>query len=148
MARGQTPITFAILSGQPVTGVSLMLIVEAMDEGPIIAQEPYKLKPGTTTPQLTEELIKLSNSMLASSLPAYMSGEVPPIEQNRNIPATYSRKLNKEDGRVDWYKDAEQLEREIRAFTGWPRSYAYINNISVTIKRAHIINLSGEPGRG
>src|SRR5581483_485631 len=67
--RGADPITFAILSGQLVTGVSLMLIVEGMDEGPVLAQKPYNLSPDTTTPQLTEDLIKLSNSMLASTLP-------------------------------------------------------------------------------
>lgn len=145
--RGADPITFAVLSGQPVTGVSLMLIVEAMDEGPLLAQERYRIQPGTTTPQLTEALINLSNSMLSSSLPTYMSGMISPVEQNPSKPATYSRKLTKYDGQINWDKDAKLLEREIRAFAGWPRSHAKINGAQVIIIKTHILSLSGEPGR-
>jgi methionyl-tRNA formyltransferase len=145
--RGADPITFAILSGQSVTGVSLMLIVKAMDEGPLLAQEPYRLGPDITTPQLTESLIKLSNDMLASTLPTYMSGEISPFAQDKGIPATYSRKLTKDDGQIDWNKDAKQLEREIRAFAGWPRSHASINDVQIIITKAHITDLLGEPGK-
>jgi methionyl-tRNA formyltransferase len=144
--RGADPITFAILSGQEETGVSLMVLVEAMDEGPLLAQERYKLTAEITTPELTKALIELSNSMLLTFLPMYVSNKVTPTAQNTDLAPTYSRKLAKEDGRLEWGKSAEQLEREIRAFAGWPKSHTTINNISVTITRAHVVDIAGKPG--
>lgn len=145
--RGADPITFAILSGQEETGVSLMVIVEAMDEGPLLAQQPYKLMPNITTLELTEALIKLSNSTLSSTLPAYMAGKVQPVAQDTTVYPTYSRKLTKDDGDIDWKKSAKEIEREIRAFAGWPRSHAVINGVPVIVTRARVINnVTGEPG--
>jgi methionyl-tRNA formyltransferase len=145
--RGADPITFAVLSGQPITGVSLMRVVRAMDEGPLLAQEPYELSPSVTTPDLTDALIKLSNRMLLLHLPTYMSGELLPVEQDKRIAPTYSRKLTKNDGQINWEKSAEKLEREIRAFAGWPKSHAIINGIETILTVAHTIDTSGVPGQ-
>jgi methionyl-tRNA formyltransferase len=144
--RGADPITFSILSGQGETGVSLMVLVEAMDEGPLIAQESYKLTPNATTPELTKALVKLSNTMLATFLPIYILGDLQPVEQSKTSLPTYSRKLTKGDGHIDWSKAAQQLEREIRAFAGWPKSHTAINNIPVIITEAHVVDISGMPG--
>ena len=54
--RGADPITFAILSGQSKTGVSLMLIDRELDEGPLLLQQEYRHPAGLTTPQLTQAL--------------------------------------------------------------------------------------------
>ena len=145
--RGADPITFAILSGQSTTGVSLMLIVKAMDEGPLLAQEQLSLSSTVTTPELTSKLIRLSNNMILSYLPLYMLGKLHPIKQNESIAPTYSRKLTKEDGKINWNKGAKQLEREIRAFKGWPRSHATINGIEATLTEAHVIKSSGTPSQ-
>ena len=59
---------------------------------------------------------------------------------------TYSRKLTKLDGKLEWSKPAVQLEREIRAYAGWPKSYANVNGIDCVITKARIINESGTPG--
>ncbi|HEV2403331.1 MAG TPA: methionyl-tRNA formyltransferase [Candidatus Saccharimonadales bacterium] len=145
--RGADPITFAILSGQKETGVSLMLVVEAMDEGPLLAQSTYKLPSNITTPQLTQALIELSNTEIAIVLPLYMQGELQPIPQNPSIRPTYSRKLTKGDGYIDWHKSAVQLEREIRAYIEWPKSYTTLNGMSVIITEAHIRPESGLAGQ-
>lgn len=151
--RGADPITFAILSGQKETGVSLMLLVEAMDEGPILSQGAYALPKNITTPELTDYLIRLSNALLADALPKYMKSELKPAPQekvaemmNRSTEPTYSRKLTKEDGIIDWHKPAAQLEREIRAFLEWPKSHAAIGDQIVIITQAHVESGLGEPG--
>lgn len=133
--RGADPITFSILSGQTLTGVSLMLLVEKMDEGPLIAQDQLVLTYDETNKTLTDNLIELSDEMLKKYLPIYLSGSLKPMPQNPAIMPTYSRKLTKEDGRIDWKKPAEVLEREIRAFTEWPKSYVEIANQLVTVTR-------------
>lgn len=136
--RGADPITFAILSGQSVTGVSLMLLVEKMDEGPIIGYGEQQLSGTETTPVLTEQLIKLSDALLRDLLPRYMSGNTKPGKQELSgRTVSYSRKLTKEDGALDFTKPAEILEREIRAFIGWPKSRTTIGGKDVIITAAH-----------
>ena len=136
--RGADPITFSILSGQETTGVSLMLLVEKMDEGPLIAYGEHKINMGTTTPQLTEDLINLSDALLKYELLRYIKDSqtiMPQTVTGRNV--SYSRKLTKEDGRIDWSKPATQLEREINAFIEWPKSYTKLGGIEVIITESH-----------
>jgi methionyl-tRNA formyltransferase len=139
--RGADPITFAILSGQQTTGVSLMLLVETMDEGPLLAQIPYKIEPHETTPSLTEALIELSYESLREIVPLYLSGEAVATPQElitmaSNPTPTYSRKLTKNDGILDLTKSAGALEREIRAYLEWPKSRTTIAGKDVIITGA------------
>jgi methionyl-tRNA formyltransferase len=149
--RGADPITFAILSGQKQTGVSLMLINDKMDEGPLLAQAPYDLPTDITTPELTEDLIDLSDAMLKEIMPKYLSDQIQPQPQLQASIAsskepTYSRKLTKNDGVIDWTKSAEQIEREIRAFIEWPKSHATLGNIEIIITKAHSVPGDSVPG--
>lgn len=144
--RGADPITFSILSGQRETGVTLMLLVAAMDEGPILAFAKLLITPTTTTPQLTDELIALSDTLLAEILPGYLEGSIVPVPQDASVEPSYSRKLAKSDGAIVWDKSAEQLEREVRAFITWPKSYTTIGDLEVVITRAHVIAATGTPG--
>jgi methionyl-tRNA formyltransferase len=150
--RGVDPITFAILSGQAQTGVSLMLLVRAWDEGPLLAQAPLAIEPGTTALSLTNELVELSDQMLRQILSDYVAGRLIAVPQESgsilgsNISPTYTRKLTKEDGAIDWHKPAAQLEREIRAYIGWPRSYTRLAGKDVIIHAARVAPLHGAPG--
>jgi len=141
--RGADPITFAILSGQRETGISLMLITKGLDEGPILAYAPFDIPEGMTTPELTDELIELSDWTLQDILPAYLAGRVaarPQLEAAlpRHAAVSFSRKLTKEDGALDFTKTAEELEREIRAFIEWPRSRMILGNTSIVVTEAHV----------
>lgn len=149
--RGADPITFSILSGQKKTGVSLMLLSEGLDEGPILAQTALDISPDATIIDLTHTLTLMSYHALCEVVPLYASGAVLPVDQESSIledkQPTYSRKLTKEDGLIDWNKPAEQLEREIRAFLEWPKSHTQLGGIDVIITKAHIIAGSkGIPG--
>jgi methionyl-tRNA formyltransferase len=150
--RGADPITFALLSGQRTTGVSLMLLVPAMDEGPLLAQAPLVIEPQMTTPELTAELVELSYKTLHEVLPLYLAGKAQPADQlsatmaERNKP-TYSRRLTKDDGLLDWHKPAAQLEREIRAYLEWPKSRSIFGTLEVTITKAHVLEAQGKPGQ-
>lgn len=136
--RGADPITFSILSGQEKTGISLMLIDEGMDTGKLIAQQ--SMKPGLkiNNPELTKQLINLSAEMLSVHLPNYLNGVVKPRNQPHPDRATYSRKLTKNDGLLDFNKPAEQLEREIRAYFEWPKSRTEIACKDVVILEASV----------
>ena len=145
--RGADPITFAILSGQATTGVSLMFLVEAMDEGPIHAYSEQPLSSKETTPELTHSLIQLSNALLKHELPRLFKEQSKGTEQTiTGRQVSYSRKLTKADGIIDWAKPAEVIEREIRAFIGWPKSVTTLASKDVVITAAHVTEQAGQPG--
>jgi methionyl-tRNA formyltransferase len=149
--RGADPISFAILEGKEKTGVSLMLLVKAMDEGPILSIGEHILASYETTPELTQKLIALSYELLRNGIPKYLTGEIKPadqiyIEEEFQRMPSYTRKLTKQDGAVDWQKPAEIIEREIRAYAEWPKSYTTLGDVDCTITRARVRNKSGNPG--
>lgn len=151
--RGADPISFAVLSGQKETGVSLMLITAGMDEGPLLGQTPYEVPRGITTPELTDELIAVSDWSLRRIIPLYMKGETKSAPQEAvalpgHTEVTYSRKLTKDDGILDFSKPAGQLEREVRAFIEWPKSRTTVGdmgNKEIVITKAHVIDSEADP---
>lgn len=140
--RGADPITFSLLSGQPTTGVSLMIIDEKLDEGMLIAQEPYDIAEDETIDSLTSNLIDLSNRMFNMYLDDYLDGSIEPYQQPQDVEPTYSRKLTKSDGSIDWTKPADQLEREVRAYLGWPGSKTTLEDTEVAITEAYAVPAS------
>lgn len=144
--RGADPISFAILNGLKTTGVSLMLLVKAMDEGPILANSPFEMPADVTTPELTEALIDVSYQSLSAIVPLYKNGTIVPVPQESSIKPTYSRKLDKSDGVVDWNKSATQIEREVRAFIDWPKTSTMIGSKEVILTKVKVMSAKGTPG--
>jgi methionyl-tRNA formyltransferase len=149
--RGADPITFSLLSGQHRTGVSLMALTAGMDEGPLIAQAEYIIEPTTTNPQLTADLISLSDAQLQAVLPLYLEGKAIAADQleasiSDVTEPTYSRKLSKEDSQLNWQKPAVVLEREIRAFIEWPKSRATFGTLDVVIQQARVLDQTDTAG--
>jgi methionyl-tRNA formyltransferase len=151
--RGADPIAFSLLSGQKQTGVSLMLLVRAMDEGPLLAQAPLDIEPNDTITTLTHSLVALSYETLAHILPLYLQGSITPAPQEAVTIAptstpSYSRKLTKADAILNFNKPAEVLEREIRAFIKWPKSKTKLGKVDVIITKAHAVpsTIPEEPG--
>lgn len=144
--RGADPITFAILNGDKQTGVSLMQIAERLDEGPLLAQKTLSIGDKDTQISLTESLINLSNEMLIEYLPKYQDGKIIPKPQSaKNI--SYSRRLLKEDGFIKWNFPSSKIERQIRAYAGWPKSRATINNVDCIVLEADTDKSKLEAGK-
>jgi len=138
--RGADPITFAILGGQKKTGVSLMLIDPTLDTGKIIVQKSLPIAPDDTTPTLTNKLVELSNQLLAEYIPLYMDDQAKPRRQSHPDRATYSRLITKADGHLDpTTMTADECERRIRAFTGWPKTRLAFLDQEVIITKAKVL---------
>jgi len=142
--RGPTPIETAILEGSLQTGVSLMKLEAGLDTGPVYAQKKTALNGTETKPELSEKLGQLGAELLIKHLPDILSGALIPKPQTGH--ASFSQKITKAGGKIDWSKPASQLEREIRAYAGWPGSYTKLAGKDVSITQAKIYNLSGTPG--
>jgi len=129
--RGSSPIQSAILNGDLKTGISIILMNEKMDEGPILAQEVAKIEKDETSKSLEEKLSKIASKLLIKTLNYWIVlNEMPKSAKNLVLPqqqdnsqATYTKILTKQDGKIIWDKTAQDLDQQIRAFTPWPGSF-------------------------
>ena len=117
--RGPSPVADTLLRGAAETGVSLMLLDEGMDTGPVLAQRVIPLDGTETAGALTERLFRLGAELLLEALPARVEGRLPAQPQD-DSQATITRRLEREDGRADWTQPAAALARQQRAYTPWP----------------------------
>ncbi len=136
--RGPSPIEAAILNGDHKTGVSIMQLSAAMDAGPIYHQELFELRGNETGPALLDELGAIGIKNLIDLLPAILDDNLTSQPQDSTA-ATYCKLINKADSIVDWHKPAVQLEREIRAYLGWPGSRATLGETDVIITSATVL---------
>jgi methionyl-tRNA formyltransferase len=146
--RGASPITAAILDGLLETGISIMLMDEGMDTGPVLAQARLPITPDDTTASLSKRLSELGASLLLETLPRWLAGEVAPIAQTE-LPGEPSavRLLKKEAGRIDWSLPAARIERMTRAYTPWPGAYTTWRSEPFRIHSANALPGRGEPGK-
>lgn len=146
--RGPTPIEQAILDGAPKTGVSIMRLTAAMDEGPVYKQKGVALTGHESKADLAGHLQALGAELLLEVLPGIASGELKPRQQpHPDRDASYTKLIRKADGAIDWAKPATQLEREVRAYLGWPGSFTAIAGTEVIITAAEVINENGPAGQ-
>ena len=122
--RGPSPVAAAILEGDAVTGISLMLLDEGMDTGPVIAQLEHRLSGRETAEMLTATLFQLGAELLLRELASWVAGGLPPHPQD-GTQATVTRKLERADGQADWGLSAAALERRRRAYTPWPGLFTH-----------------------
>ncbi len=120
--RGPSPVATAILEGDRVTGVSLMLLDEGMDTGPVVARTEVSLDDAETAGELTDMLFDLGGLLLETHLGKWISGGLKAEPQDDHL-ATVTRKLERANGLIDWNLPAEQLARRCRAFDPWPGLY-------------------------
>lgn len=140
--RGPSPIQSAILL-ENETGVSIMRIDSEMDHGPIISQRKIDID----WPPYEEDLEKISGQIggeeLAKIIPEWIDGKIEEKEQDHNS-ATYCKKIEKQDGEINFEEPSEKNLRKIRAFHIWPGAFFFYQKgdkkIRIIVKKAHLEN--------
>jgi len=133
--RGAAPIQRTIEAGDKETGVSLMLMDEGLDTGPILLRIAMTLQGTETGGSLHDTLASLGTEALLSCVQALVRRELPvPEEQSKNG-VTYAGKLLKAEAQIDWSESAQLLERRVRAFNPWPVAWCEINGERTRIWR-------------
>jgi methionyl-tRNA formyltransferase len=143
--RGPTPVESVILDGSTSTGVSIMALAKEMDAGPIYARSEVELHGKETKQELADQLLEIGGSMLLEVLPGILDGSIVALPQDDSR-ATYDALIAKKDSWIDWHKPAFELEREIRAFTEWPKSRARLADKEIIITKAHVTDRALKPG--
>ena len=143
--RGAAPINAAILAGDEETGVTIMRMDVGLDTGPMLAKRSIRLTRDDTAGSVFETLSTLGADLLLETLPDYLSGKLTPTPQPEQG-ATHAPMLKKEEGKLDFTRDANELERRVRAFNPWPGAFMEFDGTILKIHRAHVEQGNVEAG--
>jgi methionyl-tRNA formyltransferase len=139
--RGAAPIHAAILAGETETGITIMRMDPGLDTGPMLLREATPIGPHTTTVELHDTLAEIGAHLILRAL-AENPAPVPQPEQG----ATYAAKLTRDDGRIDWTRDAAALDRQVRALNPWPGTFTQFGPETLKILAAAPTDGAGAPG--
>jgi methionyl-tRNA formyltransferase len=117
--RGAAPIQRAILAGDSLTGVTIMLMDAGLDTGPMLLKKELPIAPLDTGGSLHDRLAALGATALLEALRGHADATLKPIPQPTQG-ATYAAKLEKSEALIDWERDALEIDRQVRAFNPWP----------------------------
>jgi len=133
--RGPSPVANAILCGDELTGVTIMLMDAGMDTGPILAQEKMGISFMNTTGSLNSKLAHVGARLLLETLPKWLEGELK-LQAQDESQATYSKLITSKDAEIDWHLSAVELWRRVRAYIPWPISYTWYQGKRLKIHEA------------
>ena len=144
--RGSSPIQSAILNGETESGVTVMKTVLKMDEGDILFTHTLPIDDETTYLSLSNRMSALGAEMIVDALDAIESGKAVFTPQDGSK-ATYTKKINKADGLIDFSESADKIVRKINAFNPWPSAYLFRGGEPLKIFAAKAVDASGECGK-
>lgn len=143
--RGASPIHYAILNGEKVTGITIMRTDIGIDTGDIISQKSIEIGKNETCGELFDRLSVLGAELIIKTLPNILSGTANFVKQN-DEDATFSKIIKKEDALIDWSNSAERIYNQIRAFNPAPIAFTYLNGEPFKIFEAEVVDAIGESG--
>jgi methionyl-tRNA formyltransferase len=135
--RGAAPMAWAILQGERVTGVTTMMMDEGMDTGDLLLQAEILMSEDETGETLHDRLALVGSQLLLETVKGLKAGNIHPIPQDHSK-ATYAPSLKKEDGRIDWTKEAGEIDRQVRALHSWPGAFTGWNGQWFKIYRGEV----------
>lgn len=140
--RGAAPVQRAILAGDPQTGITLMQMEAGLDTGPMLATARVQVG-GKTAGELTAELAEIGAQL--------MVGTLTELEMLRALPqddaaASYAKKIDKAESRIDWSQSAEQIERQVRAFAPSPSAWFEHEGERYRVLKAEVLQGAGKAG--
>ena len=144
LLRGASPIQAAIRQGFTQTGVTIMRMVPAMDAGPIILTASIPILEDETYGELQMRLSELGSLALIEALALISIGRAEETPQDDSL-ATFSRKVGREDARVDWSLGAAEVSRTIRAYDPKPAAFTTLKGADVKLFGARRVARDGEP---
>lgn len=139
--RGAAPVQHAILNGDEVTGISVMVLTEGMDEGPVLATHEAEIHDDDTSRTLGERLAIEGAPVLVETLTSYVAGRLEPVPQDDSR-ATYAPKLTTEDARIDWTWPATRIRDLTRALDPQPGAWTTLRDVRLKVWKVTIV-----PGR-
>ncbi len=124
--RGAAPINWAIINGDAETGVTTMEMDVGMDTGDMLLTHKIPIRDSDTAATLHDALAEAGGDLVLETIARLEAGTLTPIPQDHEQ-ATLAPKLKKEDGLIDWEKDARTLRNLVRGLDPWPGAYTFFD---------------------
>ena len=142
--RGAAPVQRALMAGDRETGVTLFQLDKGMDTGPVHLQIPTVIEPGESAADLLPRLTQLGISGLAELLPRVASGLAAPVAQDPELLASLptADKLTRDDARIDWHRDAVEIENQIRGLNPEPVAWTTHDEEAFRIIEARALGIT------
>jgi methionyl-tRNA formyltransferase len=139
--RGAAPIQAAVLAGDTQTGITIMQMEAGLDTGPMLLSQAVPITATTTAGQLHDRLAAIGAALVLQALDLSPAPIPQPAEG-----ATYAAKLSREDGRIDWTRPAEAIDRQVRAFDPWPGTFTTLGGTVLKVLAVEPALAAGAPG--
>ncbi|MYH49472.1 MAG: methionyl-tRNA formyltransferase, partial [Gammaproteobacteria bacterium] len=136
--RGAAPVQWAIARGHPVTGVTIMRMVKAMDAGPILRQDRTDILPDETASELYERLARAGGRGLVRALEMMDAGTLEEHPQD-HARATFAPRVFRRDARVDWARPAVEVARWMRAMDAVPGAWSELDGSPLKLFRPRLL---------
>ena len=133
--RGAAPVQRAIMNGDEVSGASVMVLTEGMDEGPVLALEELPIGYDDTTRTYGERLARKGAPLLVESVRSFVDGDLVPEPQDDSA-ATYAPKLTTEDALIDWTASSEKIHDLVRALDPAPGAWTTLTGTRLKVFKA------------
>ncbi|MGY3713969.1 methionyl-tRNA formyltransferase [Sutcliffiella cohnii] len=145
--RGGAPIHYSIIQGEAKTGVTIMYMVEKLDAGDILTQVEVEILESDHVGTLHDKLSVAGSKLLSETLPLLFEGKLNAIKQNDDE-ATFAYNIKREQEKIDWSKDGEEIYNHIRGLHPWPVAYTTLEGQVVKVWWGEKITTtkSGNPG--
>ncbi len=138
--RGSSPVQFSLLNGDKKTHASAMLIEKGMDSGDILNQKEVEIKAEDDFTSLSEKLSKIGSEVILEFVLNYDEFMKNRTKQD-NEKATFTKKITKEMGKIDFNQSKEEIINKIRAFVEFPKAYFSYKNENVKILKASPVEI-------
>ena len=135
--RGPSPVSTSILNGDNITGVTIIKLGEGIDNGPILDQKKVAIEQNEKCDNLTNRLFNISSSMMLEVLTGLEENRITEKKQS-DKDATYTKKLERSDGLINWTDSANQISAMLRAYHPWPGTYTILNGKKLKIIESEI----------
>jgi len=132
--RGAAPVQRALIDGATETGVSIMVLTEGMDEGPVVTTRALPVGDDDTAGDVGDRLADLGGELLVTSLHAYADGTLEPVEQD-HAAATYANKITSEDAHIDWTAHSKQIRDLVRGCNPVPGAWTALAGRRLKVHR-------------
>lgn len=147
--RGAAPIQWAILNGDPETGVTIMRIDQGLDTGDILSIETTPIRPEDTAETLYDRLAQIGADLLVRTIESYVAGQVQPRPQPAEG-VVLAPKIRKEQGRIDWTQPAGKIHNQVRGLRPWPGAFTFVASPTgrhlLKVWQSEVVDCSGLPG--
>ena len=120
--RGAGPIQWVILNGEKETGITIMQMDKGIDTGDMLLQSVVPIDEKETGDSLHDKLADEGAKLIVEAMQKIEAGDITPVKQN-DADSCYAKMLQKSMGKIDWNKEAEQIERMVRGLNSWPSAY-------------------------